>query len=366
MTQLKLAILAVLIGGKLLANDGAFYARGNQLIPITETDISVKKEILRITKIGSEKIVVNVYYEFFNPKKEKRVLTGFEAASPSGDVNATPRNGEHPYMRQFKTKINGKPIAYQVAIVSDTAYYSQGKFHETDPEKYTNLEDINVADFNYVYYFDAIFQPGLNVVEHSYEFQLSSSVNFFYDFEYILTAARRWSNGQIDDFTLILNLGDFEEFTVAQDLMPGKGKWIISGDGQCSLKEGIQGSYIETDHLDFAMRNGLVIYECIDFKPENELVVFSVMKYYFGYEFNQATDDVPFNLQLAENLGDPVDKVSKSVLRNLPFARRGYVFTKPELKAYFERQSWYFPDSLYRADTTEITPAERQWIQQFN
>ena len=28
------------------ANDGVFYAAGNQLISITETDISVKKEVL--------------------------------------------------------------------------------------------------------------------------------------------------------------------------------------------------------------------------------------------------------------------------------------------------------------------------------
>ena len=52
------------------ANDGAFYASGNHLIPITETDIRVQKEILTLNRVG-DSIQVNVYYEFFNPVAEK-------------------------------------------------------------------------------------------------------------------------------------------------------------------------------------------------------------------------------------------------------------------------------------------------------
>ena len=52
------------------ANDGVFYASGNQLIPITETDISVKKEVLTINRVGDH-LEVTVYYEFFNPVGEK-------------------------------------------------------------------------------------------------------------------------------------------------------------------------------------------------------------------------------------------------------------------------------------------------------
>ena len=48
------------------ANDGVFYASGNQLIPITETDISVKKEVLTLNRVGDH-IEVTVYYEFSRP-----------------------------------------------------------------------------------------------------------------------------------------------------------------------------------------------------------------------------------------------------------------------------------------------------------
>ena len=66
------------------ANDGAFYMAGNQLVPINETDISVKKEILYIKKT-QEFAEVSVYYEFFNPKETKEIIVGFEAGRPSGD-----------------------------------------------------------------------------------------------------------------------------------------------------------------------------------------------------------------------------------------------------------------------------------------
>ena len=49
------------------ANDGAFFAKGNQLIPISETQISVQKEILTLKNINHQAIEVVVYYEFFNP-----------------------------------------------------------------------------------------------------------------------------------------------------------------------------------------------------------------------------------------------------------------------------------------------------------
>jgi hypothetical protein len=59
-----------LFGSILLAcvygNDGAFYAKGNQLVPIRESDISVKKEILSVKKVRNDYFEITVYYEFCN------------------------------------------------------------------------------------------------------------------------------------------------------------------------------------------------------------------------------------------------------------------------------------------------------------
>lgn len=55
----KLTILLTLCVFTLLAfaNDGVYYAAGNQLIPITETDIQVKKEILTLNRTQSGRLL---------------------------------------------------------------------------------------------------------------------------------------------------------------------------------------------------------------------------------------------------------------------------------------------------------------------
>ena len=58
-TMKKLTILLTLCVLTLLAfaNDGVYYAAGNQLIPITETDIQVKKEILTLNRTQSGRLL---------------------------------------------------------------------------------------------------------------------------------------------------------------------------------------------------------------------------------------------------------------------------------------------------------------------
>ena len=78
MKKLALSLILCLLYVVSIANDGVFFATGNQLIPITETDIRVKKEILTVNRVGNH-LEVTVYYEFFNPVGEKDLLVGFEA-----------------------------------------------------------------------------------------------------------------------------------------------------------------------------------------------------------------------------------------------------------------------------------------------
>ena len=118
--------LAIAISLNARANDGSFFAKGNQLIPITETSISVKKEMLTLKKIRNQFIEVTVYYEFFNPGEEKNLTVGFEAFSPGGDVNGTPKNGQHPYMRDFTVELNNKILTYNIAYVYDSTYVKNG------------------------------------------------------------------------------------------------------------------------------------------------------------------------------------------------------------------------------------------------
>lgn len=48
-------------------NDGVYYTSGNHLVPLQETDISVRKEVLTISLMDNGYARVDVQYEFWNP-----------------------------------------------------------------------------------------------------------------------------------------------------------------------------------------------------------------------------------------------------------------------------------------------------------
>lgn len=99
-----------------IANDGTYYTKGNQLVPLMETDISVRKEILTISLMDNGYARVDVYYEFWNPgSKSKRLLMGFEADPPYNDDYKFHPSGAHPNIRNFTVEMNGRNLACNTA-----------------------------------------------------------------------------------------------------------------------------------------------------------------------------------------------------------------------------------------------------------
>jgi len=357
----------------LSANDGAYYVSGNQLIPIVETDISVKKEILKIIRKNNKQVEVSVYYEFYNPGAAKSVVIGFEAFSPGGDVNPRPKNGQHPNIYGFTVKMNETSLPHKVAIVKDSTYFVNGKFkilNRTQMEESMADYGGQGADFFYVYHFNADFKKGLNVIEHTYTCDLSTSVTFLYSFDYVLTTATRWANKQIDDFTLIVDMGEFQDFHIDDPAFGGIPEWEIKGDGaKRNEKFHIDFSSFserELTNTRFAMRKGQVEYKAKNFRPQEELHIRSFQP----YTTLPASFDSEEPTQLAYHLTDigdytiptGADDLSNKILRNYPFARRGYIFSSPELKEYFSNQYWYKPDPAYKAVLSELPLEEQQWV----
>jgi hypothetical protein len=65
-------------------------------------------------------IEVTVYYEFFNPVGEKELLVGFEAESPyNSGRDPIALFPDHPHMRNFKVVVNGQPLHYEIAHVTE-------------------------------------------------------------------------------------------------------------------------------------------------------------------------------------------------------------------------------------------------------
>ncbi len=358
MKFLVTVLLVIVFNGLCFANDGAFYARGNQLIPIMETDISVRKEILTIKKIRDQFIEVTVYYEFFNPKEEKIITVGFEAFSPEGDVDGTPKNGMHPYMRDFTVQLNGETLNHSIAYVTDSAYAKSGAIRSKKlPDILTSISDVNVVDFFYVYHFKAKFKKGLNVIKHTYSYDFSGHIGANYEFEYVLTAANRWANKQIDDFTLILDMGEFETFHINKGFFRSSNDWLINGIGKSKEVKGVKNTITEKDAVEFHIQKGNLIFQKTNFRPAGELFVYSL-----NYMGEEKTDFIPFSYYQHDQIKTPTTELQKRILKNLPFARRGYIFQNPDLKNFYEKQEWYIPNPNYEPIVDVLTEIEKQWI----
>jgi hypothetical protein len=341
------------------ANDGSYYASGNQLIPVFETDIAIKKEILTVKKVKDQFIEVTVYYEFYNPREEKEITVGFEAFSPSGDVDGRPKNGLHPYMRDFTVQLNGEMLRYNIAYVTDSTYAKSGIIKTKKlADVISSIADENSVDFFYVYYFKAKFKKGLNIIKHTYNYDLSGSVMDYYDFEYVLTAANRWGNKQIDDFTLVLDMGEFESFNIDKNFFKDRSEWLINGIGKSSDIKAAKNEAAEKDGVKFHIQKGNLIFHKANFHPKGELFVHAPSH----YANQEHADHIPFSYYQQYQIAAPKTELEKKILKNLPFARRGYIFQSAELKSFFKKQDWYIPNPNYEPDVNMLSAIEKQWI----
>lgn len=355
---LTVLMFVCLIARPVWANDGAYFMSGNQLIPIAETDISITREDLTLVRKGDD-LAVTVAYQFENPGPEKTILVGFEAARPDGDVDDTPVNGGHPYMRDFTVKMNGRDLPYKVGATE----LSQG-----------DLPDDAMNSGYYVYHFSATFKPGINKITHTYNFRLSGSVITDGSFDYILTAANRWAGEGIGDFNLSINMGEMVEYYLDNTFFDSMEHWKIQGHGKWFEFPDYYASYrgygVDLTGSVIAIREGPIVFRKSNFRPEGELYLFfpSVVSYGDWIEddrsvgFDAARHNLPFRLPgISHQPVVPSDTFSARVLKNYMFARRGYVFKDQALQDYFLRQPWYLPDPAYKADLAGLSVEEQKW-----
>ncbi len=353
-------LLFLLIGTYLRANDGAYFASGNHLIPIEENSIRVKKEILDIVRKG-EFIYVKVDYTFYNPRKAKRLLVGFEAPSPDGDVDGTPVDGGHPYIHDFKVIMNGKRLKYKKAIVTEENYFKNGKIEaKTFSEVIDDEFNENFPEFYYVYYFNAYFKKGKNKITHTYKFNTSGGIAYDYNFDYILTSVNRWANKQVDDFTLNINMGDSTQFDIQNTFCESK-DWNVENGRRIDNYKGLA----EGNSTGFVINTGGISFKKKNFSPNGDLFLESLNDFvlpdctFFDSEKCRLRSDIQkfdttFNVPIKS-----VDEKSFRILKNLPFAQKGYIFKTKFIQDYYLRQIWYCPNPYYKIQ--ELSDVEKEW-----
>jgi len=357
-----LALAAILSAAPGRSNDGVYFMSGNQLVPVAETEIAIARERLTLLRDG-DFLDVTVDYTFDNPGPARVLTLGFEAIRPDGDVETDPVAGGHPYMRAFSVTMNGAALDHQVALVAGEVYATDGQ-----------VRGHGAAEFGewgpdlYVYHFQAPFVPGRNRILHRYRFDLSATVYSERQFDYVLTAANRWGGAGIGQFELEIDMGDMAEFQIAPTFFGGPSDWQILGQGRAFDAPDYYISYGGEfgSGAGFAIREGRLRFRAAGFRPAGELYLWvpnlaSYRANSYDIEappFDAARHPLPFNLVV--NLPEQaVDSFSARVLRNYPFARRGYVFRDARLGAYFASLPWYLPDPGYRPDLEALSETER-------
>lgn len=371
-----------------MANDGVYYVSGNHLIPLQETNISIKKEVLTITLCDDGFASVDVQYEMVNNGDPKTITMGFEADVPYNDDNSFNTDCTHPNITNFSATMNGQILSYKNGVVKDededTDYVPLDlkkwrEPRESDPDYEENGADMVHLLYNpstkeytryaYVYYFTANFKKGVNTIHHTYRFEMSSGVGRTFEVPYWLTPAMRWANHQIDDFTLRVKADN----TTKHFLIDGKcfnpnGFKVTSGKGKVRT---LAATDYREKTVEVVLRNGTVEWHGTNFKTTENMSINSADQLYdapkdaFLY-YDSSNNYYPFTMNLWTpsefGLKGDESKFISRLCRNLPYAHRGYVFKDPDLRKVFQSQWWYMPDPNFKPTESTFSPHEWEFI----
>lgn len=360
------------------ANDGVYMTSGNQLVPLQETDISVKKEVLTITLTDTNNAVIDVAYEFFNPSsRPKTVLMGFEADPSYNDDYELYTDGRHKRITQFTVTVNGQRLSYRNAVcnLGGQKPFSPLKISEWEYDGEYVGQLVNRRDksrvidrYAYVYYFEATFMPGINKIQHRYSYTKSGDVMTAYHVPYKLTPATRWANRQIDDFTLVIRADNTaKHFCINRSCLAGQPLSLSQGTGKIRPTR-----LYDEDYYEVSLRNGTVKMHATAYRPAAELSITSACRLYtnddkcrFGYTYDRGSS-LPLLVWkmyiYPQNQNAYTPAQLRRISRNLPYASRGHVFKDAWLKRYFTSLWWYMPDPSYSDDASSFTKVDREYV----
>ena len=364
MKKILLAILFCLLSIFTFANDWEFGSEGEHIIPLKGSNMSIKKEKITL-KLTPDGMLVNVKFTFDNPTAENKIVGFVTPESGNGeeeDETTKPKRKAEPLkIKNFKTTVNGKEVKSNVELLSKLL--SKGVLDNNIIKEYTEKEK---TFYNYVYYFNADFKQGENVVEHSYFYTGSYGV-YERDFEYVVTTISKWKNQTVEDFEIEVHPENYfvklpysfwkDNKKINWEVV-GKGKMVTIAPTKKSNDEDATG--LERYGIIYLkLNNGFVRYKTKNFSPNQDFYMTRMdnilgFEYEYpegkvqGYKFKDkyfeilrevAYSDYP---EIVDSLKDLSDK-DLDIVRNYPYAFAGYDFAKKDLKDYFSQFIWYTP-----------------------
>ena len=366
--------LFILIAIVSFSNDWEFSSRGENIVPIETSQVSIKKEEIRM-KVVNDGMDVKVKFIFDSPVSEEKII-GFITPEGGFDDENYQWDGEM-HFKNFTTVVNGKTVKSNVEKMKD--FYKKNLLSKEEMQKY-NVEKYKDS---YIYYFKANFVKGENTVEHSYNYSGSYGVGYI-DFQYVWTTISKWKNKKVDDFELIIEPGtSFVSLPYTFWKNERKVNWEIVGEGKIDTAvQTITDSNTKEKkvlkRVYARLKSGYIRYKTKDFAPDNEFLIEeikNIANYYpfekteKGYIFLDESSDYNFwlccyvtepyskekygtyenykeELKLSKNKEEQLKELSDKeleILRNYPFALSGYDFSRKDLKDYFSQFIWYYP-----------------------
>lgn len=352
-SQMKAAlstILLLILTLSALGNDGAYLTRGGVIYPTQETKISIEKEILSFT-VRDGVAFVDIQFQFNNPENiERKMLIGFQAPGASGDVSDSLSNSNQ--ISNF-TVIQDKqiiPYYLKAAQCADCALKApkEFQFSQTEPGIF-------------VFLFEIVFQPGLNQINHSYNFPASGNVSIDQFYNYILTTGAKWAGGKIGDLTVNIDMG-LNQYFYVNDIFGESANWSIIGSGKVTDKsfnhnESATGRMVRTI-------SGQLQINVKDFGPTRDIE--------FGIISSHSFTSWPINFEGIQNgeivignmaLEDEYSKEDLRLLRNTIYAQHGYDFDSADLKRYFSQFAWYMPDPNLKMKDIILNEREQRFVE---
>lgn len=354
MQKFLLSIAFIFLSFYSFANDAVFYASGGTLIPVKESSISIKKEILNLTRNG-DYMNVQVYFEFFNPDEAKELTVGFVTPPAGGDINDDDQ--DHPFVSDFMVMVDNTLLPFEIKRLNETGF---------------TMADEEIHGNDFVYYFKINFKKGLNIVKHAYKFKGGASVMTSADFRYRLTTAKYWANGQIENFELNIDMGDNAYFSAPYSFKKNGSLagWEIIGAGKLSVE---QTRAMEKGVQMVSILNGKLCLRTQNFSPDYDLELSIYNTHLEVFLWDEDGKEHVFTKMLSflqfyyepDEFEDFTNEELR-LLKNYFFARKGYQFKSRDLTDYFSKFNWYMPNPAIKNDLSLLNNDEQKLIMAIN
>ena len=312
-------------------------------------------------------MLVNVKFIFDSPNAENKIIGFVTPESGNGEdedeKTKISRKPEPLKIKNFKTTVNGKEVKSNVELLSKLL--SKGVLDNNVIKEYTEKEK---TFYNYVYYFNADFKQGENIVEHSY-FYTGSYGAYERDFEYVVTTISKWKNKTVEDFEIEVHPGNYfvklpysfwkDNKKINWEIV-GKGKMVTIAPTKKSNDEDATG--LERYGIIYLKLNdGFVRYKTKNFSPNQDFYMTrmdNILGFEYGYpegkvqgykfkdKYFEILREVAYSnhSEIVDSLKNLSDK-DLDIVRNYPYALAGYDFARKDLKSYFSQFIWYSPVS---------------------